>query len=335
MRSGTTWTQQAKLTASDGVAGELFGFSVSISGQYVIVGMPNDFIGANFGQGSAYAFVRSGTTWTQQAKLTALDGADGDQFGYAVSINGDYAVVGSVEDDIGANASQGSAYVFVRSGTSWTQQAKLTASDGAAGELFGISVSISGSSAIVGAYNDNIGANTGQGSAYVFVRSGTTWTQQAKLTASDGAAGDRFGISVSINGLYAIVGASTDDLGANTAQGSAYLFVRSGTNWTQQVKLTASDGASVDSFGSSVGINGNYAIVGAEGAGNNKGAAYVFALSGTTWSQQTKIIASDGVTADFFGVSVGISGNYVIIGAIRDDIGPNVDQGSAYIIKRN
>ena len=133
-------------------------------------------------------------------------------------------MVGACGDDVGANADQGSAYVFTRSGTTWSQQAKLTAADGAAGDWFGYSVAVSGDTAVVGAAGDDVGANADQGSAYVFARSGTTWTQQAQLTAADGAAGDCFGRSVAVSGDTAVVGASDDDVGANTDQGSAYVF---------------------------------------------------------------------------------------------------------------
>jgi len=232
VRSGASWTQQTRLVASDGVSGNYFGCSVSISadGAYAVIGAYGDDAGANINQGSAYIFVRSGTSWTQQAKLVASDGASGDHFGYSVSISADgaYAVIGAISDDAGANINQGSAYIFVRSGTSWTQQAKLVAGDGALADYFGFSVSISanGAYAVIGAYADDVGTNSDQGSAYIFVRSDTSWTQQAKLVASDGAVNDYFGWSVSISadGAYAVVGTYPDDVGANTDQGSAHIF---------------------------------------------------------------------------------------------------------------
>jgi len=323
VRSGTTWTQQAKLTASDGAAGDQFGFSVSVSGDTALVGARLDD-DKGFNAGSAYVFVRGGTTWTEQAKLTASDGAAGDLFGSFVSVSGDTALVGARgDDDKGFNA--GSAYVFVRSGTTWTQQAKLTASDGAAGDEFGFSVSVSGDTALVGAIgDDDKGFNAG--SAYVFVRSGTTWTQQAKLTASDGAAGDVFGFSVSVSGDTALVGAHFDN-DKGSASGSAYVFVRSGTTWTQQAKLTASDGAAGDVFGFSVSISGDTALVGAPGdddKGFNAGSAYVFVRSGTTWTEQAKLTASDGAAGDLFGSFVSVSGDTALVGARGDD-----DKGSA------
>jgi hypothetical protein len=201
-----------------------------------------------------------------------------------VAIDGDTAVVGAFWDNVGANSTeQGSAYVFTRSGSNWTQQAHLTASDGAATDYFGISVAISGDTAVVGAWNDDIGGNTDQGSAHVFVRSGTIWGAQAKLTASDGAATDSFGVSVAINGDTVVVGAYVDDVEGNTDHGSAYVFTRSGTNWMEQAKLTASDGAAEDDFGISAAIDGDTVVVGAFGddigdspAHPNQGSVYVY-----------------------------------------------------------
>jgi len=333
VRSGSTWTEQAKLTASDAAAGDQFGISVSISGDTAIVGARVDD-DAGSSSGSAYVFTRSGTTWTQQAKLTASDAARGDVFGTFVSILGDTAIVGAEGDDDACPSdpcSSGSAYVFVRSGTTWTEQAKLTASDAAAFDAFGIRISISGDTAIVSAPLDD-DAGVSSGSAYVFVRSGTTWTQQAKLTASDAAERDRFGISVSISGDTAIVGASDDD-DAGPNSGSAYVFVRSGTTWTEQAKLTASDAFEADRFGTSVSILGDTAIAGVPGdddAGSSSGSAYVFTRSGTTWTEQDKLTASDAAFLDSFGISVSISGDTAIVGANFDSDG-GAQSGSAYI----
>lgn len=337
-RVGSSWIgADQQLVASDGAAGDFDGFSVAISGDTAIVGAFNDTVTSSQ-QGSAYIYVRSGMNWIQQAQLTASDSALGDFFGTSVAIFGDTAIVGANGDDVGANNNQGSAYIFVRTGTTWTQQAKLTASDGAGSDFFGYAVAISGDTAIVGAYGDDISANTDRGSAYIFVRSGTTWTQQAKLTASDGAANDQFGYSVALDGNSAIVGAYSDDVGANTDQGSAYVFVRSGTTWSQQAKLTASDGAASDQFGYSVAISGNTVLAGASadtvGSNSGQGSAYCFTRSGSTWTQQAKLTASDGAASDGFGGSVALSGDTAMIGAPLDNQGINADQGSVYVFAR-
>ncbi len=339
VRSASTWTQQQQLTASDGAAGDRFGWSVAISGDTVVVGDRLDSVGANVDQGSAYVFVRSGVIWSQQAKLTATDGTAFDEFGYSVALSGDTIVVGASSTDVGANAYQGSAYVFAKSGMTWTQQQKLTASDGASGDKFGQSVAIGGDTVVVGAFVDNVGANSAQGSAYVFIRSGTNWVEQTKLTASDGAAFSEFGISVAISGDTVVVGAFVDDVGANVNQGSAYVFVRSGSTWTQQQQLTASDGVADDNFGWSVAISGDNVVVGADhdqvGTNFRQGSAYVLVRSGTTWTQQQQLTASDGAGGDRFGWSVAISGDAVVVGAIEDDVGANGGQGSAYLFVCN
>jgi hypothetical protein len=326
-RDGTTWIQQQKLTALDGAAEDYFGWSVSISGDYAIVGASCDDDRGNY-SGSAYIFKRDGTIWSQQQKLTAWDGAANDQFGGSVSINGDYAIVGACQ----ANYDKGSAYIFKRDGATWSQQAKLIASDGAASDWFGGSVSISGDYAIIGAfYDDDKGGESG--SAYIFKYYATTWGQQQKLTASDGAAGDFFGMSVSINGDYAIVGAPVFE--GEVDSGSAYIFKRDGTNWSQQQKLTAWDGPIDNQFGYSVSISGDYAIVGV--LYNEElptypppGSAYIFKCDGTTWVQQDKLTAWDGAGRDHFGFSVSISGDYAIVGADCDD-DKGAASGSAYI----
>jgi hypothetical protein len=244
-----------------------------------------------------------------------------------VALSGDIALIGADYDTVGANSSQGSAYVFTRSGTSWTQQAHLIASDGAAGDDFGTSVALSGDMVLVGAFWDDVGANADQGSAYVFTYSGSTWTQHAHLIASDGAAGDRFGTSVALSGDTALISAPADDVGANVDQGSAYVFTHSGSTWTQQAQLTATDGAAGYNFGqASVALSGDTALVGVP----RKGSAYVFARSGTSWSQQAQLTASDGTGFKFFGYMVALSGATALIGAPADDVGANVYQGSAY-----
>ena len=295
--SGTTWNQQAKLTANDGEAGDFFGPSVAISGNTAVIGNPrDDDNGIN--SGAVYIFTRSGTTWNQQAKLIAGDGSVGDEFGNPVAIDGDTVIVGAWQNDT-KGIDSGAAYIFTRSGTTWNQQAKLTASDGVERDAFGFSVAISGNTVTVGA---NRKSNS-VGAAYVFTQSGTIWNQQAKVIASDGANFDGFGNSIAISGNTLIVGASDDDVNTGTGEiidlGSAYIFTRSGTSWNQQAKLNVSNLAYYFRFGDSVAISGDTVIVGANGEGINVGSAYVFTLSGTSWTQQLTLTASDGEDYDF------------------------------------
>ncbi len=323
--SGSTWTLQTELKASDGAAGDEFGDSVAISGNTIVVGAGYHKVGSNTTQGAAYVFTFNGTTWTQQQELTASDGAAGDAFGGSVSVYGDTVVIGAQAHKVGSNAVQGSAYVFTLSGSTWTQQRELTASDGKADDFFGGSVSIAGDTVVVGAFAHKVGSNTEQGAAYVYTRSGTTWSQQAELTASDGTAQDYFGTSVSISGNTVVVGADDRMVGNHLAQGAVYVFTRSGSTWTQHQELTASDGGKDDIFGESVWINGTTLVVGAGehsvGSNLNEGSAYVFTLNGTTWVQLQELTPADGTAGDEFGESVASSGNIVqMVGSNQNDI---------------
>ena len=344
-RSGTTWSQQAKIQASDAEASDQFGSSVSISddGNTAIIGAQYEDTTAT-DAGAAYIFTRSGTTWSQQAKIQASDAETNDYFGFSVSISGDgdTAIVSAyLEDTSGTSA--GSAYIFTRSGTTWSQQAKIQASDAAANDYFGWAVSISddGNTAIIGAWREDTTA-TDAGAAYIFTRSGTTWSQQAKIQASDAEASDNFGLSVFISGDgdTAIIGAPTEDFSSLTNNGAAYIFTRSGTTWSQEAKIQASDLETGDYFGHSVSVSddGNTAIVGAvyeDTNGSNAGSAYIWTRSGTTWSQKAKIQASDAEAGDNFGRSVFISGdgNTVIVGADNEDPSSTTDAGAAYIFE--
>ena len=329
IRTGTTWTQQAKLLPPDGGQGYNFGYSVSLSGDTALIGEPYDAQnGCN--AGSAYVFIRTGTTWIQQAKILPSDGAAGDNFGNAVSLEGDTALIGSLSDDDNGFIS-GSAYVFTRTGTTWTQQTKILAADGAPYTRFGCAVSLDGDTALIGAYWGD-GAEIDSGSSYVFIRNGTTWVQEAKLLASDGAVDDLFGFAVSLDGDTALVGAYADD-DSGAYSGSAYVFTRTGTTWEQRYKLLASDGATFDFFGYSVALLGTTAFIGAMqniGNGQYSGSTYVFNRTLETWMQQAKLVASDGGPGDCFGCSVSLDSHTALIGAFWDDDNGN-DSGSAYV----
>jgi hypothetical protein len=344
VRTSGVWTQQAKLTASDAAAYDSFGVSVSVSGDTAVIGAYGD----NSYAGSAYVFVKPPGGWidrTETAKLTALDAVGFDQFGWSVSVYGDTAVIGAYLNDAGGGDA-GAAYVFVRSvggwGNAWTQQAKVIASDAAAYAHFGASVSVSGDTAVVGAH---AAGGVGAGSAYVFVRSGVVWAQQAKLLASDAATGDQFGFSVAVSGDTAVVGAVSDDHAGGTDAGSAYVFVKPGGGWAnmmQTAKLTALDAAADDRFGFSVSLSGDTAVIGAEqddhAGGTNAGSAYVFVKPPGGWTNTTetdKVTASDAAASDYFGQSVAVSGDTAVIGADGDDHPGVIDAGSAYVFDLN
>jgi hypothetical protein len=340
--AGPVQAQSAMLNAA---GSDRFGYSVAISGtgndSVCIIGS----YGENTNTGAAYIFDKSGGSWsTTPIRLVAGDAAVGDYFGQSVAISGTgndaVAIIGAYEDDDNGSES-GSAYIFDKSiGGLWTQIAKLKPSDGAADDNFGYSVAISGTGndavAIIGAWGDN--ANTG--SAYIFDKSGGAWTQISRLVAGDPATDDYFGYSVAISGTgndaVAIIGAYGD-----SAFGSAYIFDKSGGLWTQiGDKLVAEDAAADDYFGRSVAISGTgndaVAIIGANG--NDSGSAYIFDKSGGSWTQISKLVASDGAANDGFGRSVAISGTgndaVAIIGANGDDDNGSMS-GSAYIFNKS
>ena len=322
------------LFASDAATNHYFGSDTAISGNYAIVGAMDEDVSGGTDSGAAYIFYKSGTTWSQQAKLKASDPSTSDKFGHRVDIEGDYAIVGAYNK----NSSTGAAYIFKRSGTSWTQQAKLTASNPGSSDEFGRAVGISGDYAFVGARREDTGG-TDRGSVYIYVRSGTTWSQHAQIQASDAQDSDNFGWALSVDGDYAIVGAYIEDTGGSNA-GSAYIFYKSGTTWSQQAKIQSSDIQADDRFGVSVDIDGDYVIVGAEyedTGGSNAGSAYVFVRSGTSWTQQAILRASDAQADDRFGgydPTVSISGSFAVIGAHNEDAGGS-NAGAAYVFSRS
>jgi hypothetical protein len=318
-RTGTNWVQEAKIVANDRAEEDGFGQSVAINGDYVIVGVSyKDGNTASGGVGTdvgaAYIYKRTGTSWAQEAKIVASDRAIDDYFGVSVAINGDYAVVGAPSEDENAVggarlASAGSAYIFKRTGTSWVQEAKIVASSRAVDQLFGFSVAINGDYVAVGAPGEDENAPGGvideAGSAYIFKRTGTSWVQEAKIVSGDSRGGDNFGFYLDISGSSVIVGAPDGDA---SRSGSAYIFKRTGVSWAKEAKIVSSDKSADDKFGLCVAINGDYAVVGAYSEDENAtggarlaeaGSAYIFKRTGTSWVQESKIVASDRATDDF------------------------------------
>ncbi|MEE3239826.1 MAG: Ig-like domain-containing protein [Pseudomonadota bacterium] len=312
VRNNGVWSEQAKLTASDGEDWDTFGMSVSLDAGTALIGSRLH----DNSSGSAYVFVRNNDAWGLLQKLTASDSGIDDNFGASVSIDGDTAVIGAQHDDT-PNYNSGSAYVFIRNNGVWSEQVKLTASDGASNNVFGWSVSIDGDTAVIGSPFDNSnGGNSG--SVYVFVRNDGVWTEQQKLTASNGSTGDEFGHSVSIDGDTAVIGAPQS--------GSAYIFTRSDGVWSEQQVLVESNGASNSLFGWSVSIDSDRAVVGSD----NSGSAYVFVRSNGVWTEQQRLTASDGDWEDNFGSSVSLNGDTALIGAYGDTDNGFLS-GSAYV----
>jgi len=329
------------------------------------------------------------STFAEQAYIKASNTGAGDEFGYSVALSGDTLAVGAYLEDssttgVDSTADElatdsGAVYVFVRSGSTWTQQAYIKASNTEAGDQFGYSVALSGDTLAVGANREDSSSTgisstpdelaTWAGAVYVFTRSGTTWSEQAYIKASNADANDGFGISVSLSGDTLAVGAigedssttgvgsTPDDLAANA--GAVYVFARSGITWSEQAYIKASNTSSGDEFGISASLSGNSLAVGAHyedssTSGVNStpdesatwaGAAYVFVRSGTIWTEQAYIKASNTDGGDEFGISVSLSGDTLAVGAYQEDssttgVGTTPDEfaktsGAAYVFVRN
>ncbi|MCI5163052.1 MAG: hypothetical protein D3917_13760, partial [Candidatus Electrothrix sp. AX5] len=305
------WTLQQKITRPIDCSTSLFGYSLSLDGDTVLISAPG---------GDTYVFTRTGAVWSQQQKLMTSSDVLSIR---SVDLDGDSAILGAPDED-----DRGAAYVFTRTGTVWVKQQKLTANNGSIGDLLGWSISISGDIAVIGTYKDN----NDTGAAYIFTRSGNIWSQEQKLTAGDADEGDRFGIAVSVDGDTALIGAEYDDNKGNSF-GAAYIFTHSGSIWSQQQKLLPDDGEGSDRFGAHVSIDNGVAVIGSpndDDNGNLSGATYIFTRSGNIWSQQQKLLPTDVEAGDVFGSSVDIDGDTVLIGAIFAD-NKAENSGAAYI----
>lgn len=338
------WVQVAEVTADDGGNADQFGWSVGVSGGVVVVGAPFHNVGSNTAQGTAYVFVEASGGWanmTETAELTASDGSANAYFGSSVAISGTTIVVGAGGTTIGGNPRQGAAYVFVEPEGGWTsttETAELVASDGYVGDDLGDAVSIDGDTVVAGAPYAGVGSNSEQGAVYLFVQPQGGWsnmTQTAKLTASDGAANDILGVAVNVNNNTVVGGASEANVGGNASAGAAYVFVEAAGGWsdmTQTAKLTASDAAMDDYFGSAVDIGSSTIVVGAPS--DYSGAVYVFVEPKGGWTDMTQtaeLTPSQPASELLAGGSVGISGNIVVAGAAGASIGGNPNSGEVLV----
>ena len=330
-KTAGTWSETQRITASDASAFDAFGWGVAISGDTIIIGAPPEPIKNQ--PGAAYVFSKIDGVWTQTQKISGSDTYTDDRFGEAVAIDGTTAVVGARWHTIFQDGAveEGAVYVFDKSGGSWSQTQKLLASDEGGTDYFGNSLAIEGDTILVGAPGANVDGNIYQGAAYLFVRSGGAWTQEQKLTASDGMALDQFGSSVALYGDSALIGAPLSTLGDNSSAGAAYGFNDVDGFWTQGQKLTALNGGSSDDyFGTAVALSDAMAVVAASfttiDSYGPQGAAFIFSKSDGVWSQTQRLIASEGAPYDHFGASVSIDGHGVVVGAE----GANATKGLAY-----
>jgi len=327
-----TWSQEQKVQVTSPAQSNEMGWDVGISGDSMIAGIHRRTVVGNTEAGSAVIFTRSGTTWTQQQEINASNYGFDDNFGWAVAIDGDVAMVSAIFQDTTV-ANSGSVYEFTRSGSTWTQQQEIQSSDIQNNDQFGHDIALDGNYMIVGVPEEDTGAAQA-GSAYIFLNT-TTWTQQQKLQKSGTKTNlDRFGVSVDIDGTSCIIGATRDNT-ARSGKGNAYVFTRSGTTWTQQQELSASDEGNGDYFGWSVAIKGDTCVVGAyneAAGGTDAGAAYVFTRSGSTWTEQQKLVASDASAGDEFGYRVAVNDdeNLIMVSA-PEAPGADTSTGAIYV----
>ncbi len=321
---------EQKIFNQNGEANAWFGYSVAISGNTAIVGAPMETVGTNVAQGTAYVYVRQGRTWSPQARLVASQGEANDNFGFSVALDGDTALIGVIADTVNGNARQGSAILFTRSGSVWSEGQMLVAADGAPQDHFGASVALQGANAVVGATD----SNGLRGAAYFYNGSGAAWLEDGKVTDSDGLPGDRLGWSVTLSGDIALIGAPYADL--NFTDRGLVVVARYQEGWMYDTQLASAVGQNQDNYGASVAISGNVAAIGVPGddVGSNfqQGSVDLWEIQDSgAWVYVQTITASDGIASDYFGTSLALDGNRLLVGAPWHTVGSTAFLGAAYI----
>jgi len=340
------------LTASDKVSGDLYGASIAISndGLRLAVGVRNADIGGVSDTGAIYVYTRTSlsTAWSLEQKLSIVAAISGDVLGNSLDMtpDGTRIIAGAYQANPGGTVDAGAVYIFSRSGTVWSLETTLILSDKVVNDYFGYSVSIThdGSRAVIGATGPDNGAVTNIGAIYVYSRSGTVWTLETKKFMSDAALGDNSGncVSISGDGLYIICGSYVSNPGGTVDAGAAYIFTRSGTVWTEWQKIIAADKMTLDYFVASVMIDGTGSRVVIAASGKTVGGltaagqVYVYSRSGSTWSLEQVLIASDKAAQDWFGTSVTITddGSTIIVSSTTKTVNSLVNAGQIYIFKR-
>ncbi len=322
VKDGNTWMLQARLAASDAGAFDLFGSSVAIDGDTIIIGAvgsdgtdENDNAASNMG--AAYVFIRNGEHWDQQAKIEPEDGVENDNFGNAVAIVGERVVVAASAKDFGTIEDAGKVYSYYRAGTKWYQSQSVSAPLTTSDDFFGSSLDYDGQRLLIGAQGEN-----SIGAAYVFYRLGSTWSQEAKIEPDDDKRGDNFGASVSIDGETVAIGApfADPDVGSGeiTNAGAVYVFHKRPGGWSQQAKLVSESAVAFDHFGQSVKIDDTTIVAGANKQDYytiiRSGAAHIYERSEGEWQFQSQIISGEPYNNADFGRSLILDDNQIIIG---------------------
>jgi FG-GAP repeat len=336
VRNGSTW-QGVPLSFAPN-PGDWFGYRVAVSGSTIVVGAPYTDVGANTDAGAAYVFELVQGAWTFQAQLTAGAFVEADaQFGSSVAVRADVIVVGAIGADDGGLVDTGAAYVFRRNGSTWPSDGPPLFAFPLAdeGSDFGASVAIENTRIVVGAPTyDPLGGDMDQGAAFVFVRSAMAWAPEERLLANDAQVGDYLGWPVAISGDTVVVGAPEDDLpGAVDDAGSAYVFTRSGSAWTQQAHLVRCGAQSGQEFGQAVACIGDLVAVSSVEDPPGAGSVQLFHRVGANWSEVLDLTSDDIAPGDAFGASIALASDLLVVGAPYDDNASGVDAGSAYVFR--
>ncbi|HYE53351.1 MAG TPA: FG-GAP repeat protein [Chitinophagaceae bacterium] len=321
--------------AADGEENDSFGAAVALSGNYAVITAPNDDVGANSNQGSAYIFFYNNNAWTQVQKITASDGVANDNFGTSVAIDGDYLVVGTSNHQ----QATGAAYIFVRNGNTWTQQARIQHNDAEIGDDFGRAVAIQGNKVVVGAPGNDNGQYINQGSAYIFIRNGSTWTQNSKLIPDDLANSDRFGSSVSIDGDYLAVGAPHKSIDSRSRAGAVFVFTTpNGTTWNLQQRITDLSPAFEEYFGRSISIQGSELLIGVPGeygpSATMVGKMALYKRNNTIWIAHQEMYSTEPQNESQLGINVALSNGIAIGTACFHDEQGIFNSGAAWVYKK-
>jgi hypothetical protein len=325
------WQQQAKLFVEPFFEGDTLGGNVALNNDVAMLGiMKRDDKGKD--SGAVVSFERQQNTWKQTQVFTAPDAKPGDAFGQSIALTDKILVIGAPRNDASGKDS-GAAYIYKREGDAWHYQTKITANDGAAGDLFGISVAVDANTILVGADLHDEGAENA-GAVYVYTLNDNHWKQEAKLVASDAGKTDIFGVRVALSENTALISARRDDIDElGVDAGSAYIFERDGNSWKQVNKLISPDGKADDRFGRGVALNGGTAIISAmnhDANGTDTGALYIYKKETTGWINTSKLVANNSNPGDQFGWNIALSNNFVVIATPKHDA-QGQESGAVYV----
>lgn len=330
VRSGGAWIEQARLVAPDAAAFDAFGVAVALDGDTAAVGASLDDHSGAFNAGSVWIFTRDGAQWSVQARLQAPDAASSDAFGYALALQGGTLVVAAPSDDTPDGANAGSAWVFTGGGAAWAPQAQLRASAAQAWDFLGYSAALDGGTLLLGAPADDLPAGVDAGSVRVFTGGGAAWSEQALLAAAAGLDGDLLGQSVALEGDTALLGAPLHDPDGVPDAGAAFVFVRTGSGWSEQARLVAALAAPDDFGGTAVALSGGRALVGAprsDVAGPDAGAAWIHERDGAAWLELLQLVDAAPAAGDGWGAALAVDAAAALVG-VRGDDAAGIDAGA-------